>query len=196
MSLLQERQYLSYLSIMFNFLFFLIAGASLGSCGVNLTEIDRLGERFVKEVTPYKENIGRWAARAFLDMPTIQADYLPCEICPITIRLLRSLIELGASDEEITNAVAKACSLFLLPDYVCKPTLQGYVETLSYMLKNNPMTTDDFCGTINENCGVVNATFTSWETVISGAKPSSVERPPLPVKKTLKTYIWIFERNL
>ena len=166
---------------------FWILITALASVSGNL-EIEQLGDIFVKEVTPYKNNIGAWAVNLISDKPMLQADYLNCDVCPIALRFMRTLVDLGGSDEEITSAVAKVCELFFLPDAdgVCKPTIKGYVETLSYMMKNSKITNDDFCGTINENCGVVNATFTSWETAISGEKPVPVDRPSLPVKKEFK----------
>jgi len=88
-------------------------------------------------------------------------------------------------------AVSKVCELINLApvDDMCEATIRGYVDPIDYMLRNSNLTTDNFCGLINEGCRPVDPSFTSWETHVAGGKPASVERPPLPV-----TIEWL--RNL
>ena len=161
----------------------LIGALTFVSGGANPKKIDRLGDIFAKEIAPYKDQIASWAIRLVTDRPTLQAEYLTCDVCPLALNLARQVIDLGGTDEEITRAVAKACELFNLApvDDICFQTIYGYVIPISYMLKNSRITTDDFCGLINENCGTINATFTAWETTVAGGKPESIDRPSLPV---------------
>lgn len=170
--------------------FFLITALTLVSSGTKEEEIHRLSVQFVKDLTPHRDALGLWAYNLASDRPTntpsmsTQAEFLTCDVCPIAFTFLRMVQDLGGTDEEITNAISKLCELFDLSptDDICEPTIRGYVVPISYMVRHRPsMSKDDFCGLINENCGTVNATFTSWETKIAGTKPSRKERPPLPV---------------
>jgi len=164
----------------------LLGALTFVSGGANLQEINKLGDIFVTQITPYRDQVRAWAVGFFSDRPTTKADDAFCNICPIAIGLVRTLVDLGGSDEEITNAIAKVCELFFLgpsPDDICYNTIRGYIEAGTYMIKNSRMTNDDFCGIIREGCGVVNSTLTSWETVIAGQKPTHIEHAPLPVSK-------------
>jgi len=104
-------------------------------------------------------------------------------VCPIALNVARRVIDLGGTPEDMTMAVAKVCELFdMAPhDDMCEATIRGYVEPIDYMLRNSNLTTDNFCGLINEGCRPLDPYFTSWETHVAGGKPLSVERPPLPV---------------
>jgi len=176
--------------IYFSFLVLVLAGLNLSQTNGKVSKklLDSKTDELLRKLSPHQSELQRWFDSLLTDKELGRADYLTCDICTPAIAFVRPLLQQGATQDELINAISKICQILdLAPaDDICKPTIGSYAKPVLYIVKNRPDLADaDFCGIINEDCGEVNKTLTSWEIIIDENKPV-VETPP-PLSQDLDT---------